>query len=143
MPWNVAGSIRGPIGPPGLQGDPGPVGPDGLMWRGQWDTGTAYVADDAVGYGGASYFAVTGSTGETPDAPGSTFWALLAAQGAPGLQGNPGAPGEPGSPGSPGAPGPRGTNWYLGTGAPGAIAGSLPGDLYLDTVDGTVYALSA
>lgn len=89
MPWSVSGSIRGPAGPPGLQGDPGPVGPDGLTWRGQWDVATAYVADDAVGYGGASYFAVTGSTGELPDAAGSTFWALLRRGGCAGSAGQP------------------------------------------------------
>lgn len=38
--------------------------------------------------------------------------------------------------------GPRGTNWYTGHGAPGTIAGSLPGDQYLDLDTGDIYTLS-
>jgi len=35
-----------------------------------------------------------------------------------------------------------GTIWFTGAGAPGVIAGSKPGDLYLDTQSGQVYLLS-
>ena len=38
--------------------------------------------------------------------------------------------------------GERGTQWYQGTGAPGTIVGSLPGDKYLNTANGDVYTLS-
>ncbi len=39
--------------------------------------------------------------------------------------------------------GPRGSRWYTGSGAPGTIADSLPGDMYLDTDSGDVYQLGA
>lgn len=41
-----------------------------------------------------------------------------------------------------GPPGSPGTKWWHGTGAPGTITGSNPGDLYLDTNTGLVYQLS-
>jgi hypothetical protein len=40
-----------------------------------------------------------------------------------------------------GPQGSRGTGWHVGTGAPGTIAGSIVGDLYLDTNTGNVYRL--
>ncbi|MGL6135391.1 MAG: collagen-like triple helix repeat-containing protein, partial [Prochlorococcaceae cyanobacterium] len=62
--------------------------------------------------------------------------------GPPGSPGATGSPGEPGDSGDPGEQGPRGTGWFVGTGAPPAeIAGSQPGDLYLDMATGDVYAL--
>lgn len=63
-------------------------------------------------------------------------------QGPQGPQGNAGTAGAPGAAGSNGAAGARGSLWYTGTGAPGTIAGSLPGDQYLDTASGNVYTLS-
>jgi hypothetical protein len=53
----VAGPV-GPQGPAGTPGVAGPVGPAGLEWQGAWVSGTSYVADDAVGFGGASYFCI-------------------------------------------------------------------------------------
>jgi hypothetical protein len=63
-------------------------------------------------------------------------------KGPAGAQGPQGNPGTPGTAGSAGAAGARGSLWYTGTGAPGTIAGSLPGDQYLDTASGNVYTLS-
>jgi hypothetical protein len=40
-----------------------------------------------------------------------------------------------------GPPGTPGTQWWNGTGAPGTISGSNPGDYYLDTASGDVYVL--
>lgn len=40
-----------------------------------------------------------------------------------------------------GAQGPIGAKWFTGTGAPGTITGSRPGDLYLDTATGDVWVL--
>jgi hypothetical protein len=34
------------------------------------------------------------------------------------------------------------TEWFTGSGPPGTIPGSKPGDLYLDTATGDVYLLS-
>ena len=108
---DIAAAAVGPAGPQGIQGpegpqgDLGPVGPAGLEWQGLWDTDTAYAADDAVGYDGASWFcilAVTGTGNDTPDVD-TTHWALLAAQGA---QGQPGATG---AQGPEGPQGPAGT----------------------------------
>lgn len=59
--------------------------------------------------------------------------------GPQGPQGNPGTTGATGATGTAGA---RGSLWYTGTGAPGTIAGSQPGDQYLDTATGNVYTLS-
>ena len=95
----------GPQGNPGVQGipgTPGAVGPAGLEWQGSWNKNTSYVADDAVGYSGSSYFCIL-------DVPGSilndnptvdtTHWALLASQGAQGIQGVQGATGATGAQG--------------------------------------------
>lgn len=131
--WDLIASkgAIGPIGPigqtgatgatgaQGIQGNAGPIGPAGLNWQGTWAASTAYVPDDAVGYGGASYFCVN-AVGPSVFNPtlDTTNWALLAAQGATGLQGPIGQPGPPGlpgpqgiqgEPGDPGPPGPAGT----------------------------------
>ena len=82
--------VQGPAGP---QGALGPVGPAGLEWRGAWVSGTSYVADDAVGYGGASYFCISATSGTTTPNLDTTKWALLAAQGAQGQTGATGAQG--------------------------------------------------
>jgi hypothetical protein len=78
----------GPQGPIGPQGVPGPVGPAGLNWQGSWSALGTYVIDDAVGYGGASWFCIAnvGPSVTTPDLD-PTNWALLASQGSPGTAG--------------------------------------------------------
>jgi hypothetical protein len=97
-----AQGIQGPIGP---TGPVGPVGPAGLNWQSSWVSGTSYVVDDAVGYGGASYFCILATSGTiTPDLD-TTHWALLAAQGAQGPAGATGAQGPTGPQGPPGVPG--------------------------------------
>jgi hypothetical protein len=68
------------------QGPPGPPGAPGLVWRGAWESGTAYAIDDAVSFGGSSYVAIAPSTAQQPDlAPAS--WSLLALKGAAGPPG--------------------------------------------------------
>ena len=98
--------IQGPIGP---QGVPGPAGPAGLNWRSSWVSGTSYIADDAVAYGGASWFCILATSGTTTPDLDTTHWALLASQGAIGPAGAPGAQGPTGATGATGAPGPTGT----------------------------------
>ena len=49
--------------------------------------------------------------------------------------------GPPGPAGAPGDPGPRGSGWFVGSGAPGSIPGALVGDLYLDLLSGEVHQL--
>lgn len=87
----------GPQGPIGPQGVPGPVGPAGLNWQGAWSALGTYVIDDAVGYGGASWFCIdpVGPSVTTPDLD-PTNWALLASQGSPGTAGPQGIQGVPG-----------------------------------------------
>jgi hypothetical protein len=96
-PQGVAG-VTGPAGPVG------PIGPAGLNWQGAWSALGTYVIDDAVGYGGASWFCIA-NVGPSATNPASdpTNWALLAnigatgATGATGLQGPTGATGPAGS----------------------------------------------
>jgi hypothetical protein len=99
--------IQGPQGVQGPLGPPGPVGPAGLEWQGQWVSGTSYIADDAVGYNGASYFCILATSGTTNPSVDTTHWALLASQGAIGPAG---AQGPTGNQGPIGPVGPAGTS---------------------------------
>jgi hypothetical protein len=90
----------GATGPQGVQGPAGPlgpVGPAGLEWQGAWVSGTSYVADDAVGYDGASWFCILATSGTTNPSADATHWALLASQGAQGIQGVQGPTGPQGA----------------------------------------------
>lgn len=108
---------KGETGPQGVQGVQGPLGPIGINWRGTWSASTAYAADDAVYYEGASYYAAAASTGTTPDPDASTPWAPLALQGAQGPQGVQGIQGETGPQGPTGATGATGAGVPDTTGA--------------------------
>jgi hypothetical protein len=93
----------GPQGGTGNDGDAGPVGPAGLVWKSAWVSGTSYIADDAVGYGGASWFCILATSGTTTPNLATANWALLASQGAigpAGVQGPTGAQGPQGNSGS-------------------------------------------
>jgi hypothetical protein len=106
---------QGPIGPDGAQGPPGPqgvpgaIGPAGLIWRGEWSPDVVYDANDAVGFGGASYFCVN-PVGPSPNDPtvDTVNWALLANIGAQGIQGPAGPQGEIGPQGPQGPQGAAG-----------------------------------
>jgi hypothetical protein len=91
---------EGPQGVEGPAGPPGPVGPAGLEWKGAWTSGTSYVADDAVGYDGASWFCILATSGTSNPSVDTTHWALLAAQGAQGIQGAQGPTGPQGPTGA-------------------------------------------
>jgi len=167
MAWTLTGNIRGPAGPTGATGATGPAGaagPGGLTWRGAWSSTSAYAVNDSVSSNGSTFFAVAASTNQQPSQAyppvATASWAVLAiegaqgptgatgpagaagAAGATGAQGPAGTAGAAGATGTTGATGARGSLWYTGSGAPGTIAGSLPGDQYLDTASGTVYTLS-
>ena len=117
--------IVGPQGVQGLQGFQGvagAVGPAGLNWQGGWSALGVYVIDDAVGYGGASWFCIS-NIGPVPTTPNldPTHWSLLASQGAVGQQGAQGIQGIQGIQGSAGAAGLQGAQGPIGlTGATGA-----------------------
>jgi hypothetical protein len=105
---NLVGAAgpQGVQGPTGPQGVPGPVGPAGLTWRSSWVAGTSYSLNDAVGFGGASYFCILATSGTTTPNLATTNWALLASQGAIGATGATGAQGPTGP------QGPVGTGIY-------------------------------
>lgn len=65
---NELTTITGLGGIPGPTGPAGPTGPmgTGITWRSLWNSATAYVADDAVTYGGVAWVAVASSTNVTP-----------------------------------------------------------------------------
>lgn len=106
----VSKGAQGSPGLPGIPGPIGPVGPAGLNWQGLWSASGVYVADDAVGYGGASWFCINpvGPSVTPPDVD-TVNWALLAAEGAQGDQGIQGLQGDPGDPGPQGPAGPPNT----------------------------------
>lgn len=109
----VSQGSQGIQGVQGIQGAAGPVGPTGLNWQGTWNPSTSYVADDAVGYNGASYFCIQNIAGNIANQNpflDTTNWALLAAQGAQGPQGVQGPQGAQGLQGNPGPQGPSGTS---------------------------------
>jgi hypothetical protein len=96
----IGTGAEGPQGVEGPAGPPGPVGPAGLNWQGEWVSGTSYVADDAVGYDGASWFCILATSGTTAPDVDTTHWALLASQGAIGPQGVQGPTGPQGPAGT-------------------------------------------
>jgi hypothetical protein len=59
----------------GNTGAQGATGPQGVVWKGNWSSATAYVVNDAVAQGGNSYIAVAPNTNQMP--PGAA-WNLLA-----------------------------------------------------------------
>ena len=54
---------------------------EGIFWRSNWASGTAYKIGDAVSYGSSSYRSITNHTASAlnrPDVSGQTSWSLLA-----------------------------------------------------------------
>ena len=106
-----ATGATGLAGSTGAQGVAGPIGPAGLTWLGNWSALGTYLENDAVSFGGASYFcynpAGVGPSATDPSVD-TANWALLAAVGATGPQGPAGTPGIAGATGSTGATGPVG-----------------------------------
>lgn len=151
--YTDAGQIAGPQGIQGIQGAPGPAGAKG-------DTGD----QGAQGLQGpAGIQGVKGDTGLKGDTGTKGDTGNQGIQGVQGVKGDQGTTGTAGADGAVGPQGPqglkgdqgtagikgdtgttgvRGSQWYTGNGAPGAIAGQLPGDKYLDVVSGTVYNLT-
>lgn len=94
--------------------------PGDLIFRGDWDPGQDYSANDLVHFEGSAYIGLQGDLrGRRPD-EGEPFWHLFAAGGFVGPEGPRGAAGERGEPGAAGAPGPAGPAGPVGlTGAEG------------------------
>ena len=113
--------IQGPQGPTGIQGITGSVSPAGLNWQGAWSATGVYVVDDAVGFGGASYFCIdpVGPSATNPSLD-PINWSLLANQGPAGPQGPIGLPGPASTVAGPAGPvGPAGPTGP--TGAQGVV----------------------
>ena len=110
---------QGPVGATGPEGPQGPGGPPGFTWRGPWEAGESYNANDAVSYNGSAWIALQPSSDVTP-AEG-TDWTLLAQQGdtgPTGATGTTGATGPQGPQGLPGAAGATGTTGPQGPQGP-------------------------
>lgn len=118
-----AQGVQGPTGETGAQGIAGAVGPAGLIWEGTWVSGTSYSVNDAVAYGGASYFCYNATSGTTNPALDTANWALLASQGAQGIQGVAGPTGPQGEAGATGAQGIAGPEGPEGPAGPSGSSG--------------------
>ncbi len=138
-PTGLAGPAgsTGPIGLTGATGATGPTGPagptgaKGLQWQGAWSSGTTYVVDDAVSFGGASYVSLAaGNLGNQPDTS-PLQWSLLADKGTTGASGPSGPTGPiglTGTTGATGATGPLGPTGPTGpVGATGPAGGAVLG----------------
>lgn len=161
--------IQGPagaVGPAGEQGVPGPAGPQGPKGE---DGKSVSVAGNVATYSAlpTDLTAADAGKGWLVDADGKLYvWSGSSfpsngsgtefrgpagpagpqgPQGVAGATGNTGPQGPAGPQGPQGvegATGPRGSKWFVGSGTPGTITGSIPGDMYLDTSTGTTYQLS-
>lgn len=63
--------------------------------------------------------------------------------GTAGAQGPAGAEGPQGPQGATGPAGVRGSTWTVQANAPGVIPGTLPGDMFLNSVNGDIYQADA
>lgn len=123
-PQGIAGvtGAQGVQGVTGIQGSVGPIGPAGLNWQGTYSPTGTYVLNDAVGFGGASYYNILACSSCAGDPSlNTTNWALLANIGATGPQGPAGIQGIQGLIGT---QGPQGVTGATGaTGATGTSGG--------------------
>jgi hypothetical protein len=138
-PQGIAGIVgaQGSTGATGIQGSVGPIGPAGLNWQGTYSASGTYVLNDAVGFGGASYYNILAcsSCAGNPSS-NTTNWALLAnigatgatgatgPQGIQGLTGATGPQGVIGATGAAGAQGIQGIQGLIGTQGPQGVIGA-------------------
>ncbi len=125
---------KGDKGDKGEKGDKGDTGTRGSRFY----TGVGAPGDIAGSIDGDDYLdAATGNVYSRALGDWSAVGKIRGPQGIQGIQGIQGVQGQQG------IQGPRGSLWYLGNGAPGAIAGAADGDKYLDTANGDVYSRAA
>lgn len=118
-------------GPKGDKGEQGERGPQGIEGPSGADGAAATIAVGTV---------TSGATGSTPQVinrgtPSAAIFDFVIPKGEKGEDGAVGVKGEDGEKGE------DGTQWFVGEGSPSTIPNSRAGDLYLDTVSGTVYRL--
>jgi hypothetical protein len=105
---------QGETGPQGEQGFQGETGAIGINFRGAWNSETNYVDNDAVFYGGSTWFALGDpAVGEVPSGT-SDNWFPLAIQGGTGPQGGQGLDGIQGIEGPTGPQGDQGIRGIQG-----------------------------
>jgi hypothetical protein len=121
---------QGPQGIPGIgtEGPPGAdgaVGPAGLNWQGVWESGVLYSQNDAVSYGGSSWFLNCESTEtfENENPADNPCWVLLANMGATGPQGPTGNTGNDGS---------NSGRWFFGVVDPNPSSPLNPGGTFFN-----------
>lgn len=149
--------IRGPEGPEGPEGPRGLTGEDGkgIEIAGQVPTYADLPSDLGTDDAGKGYLVETdgdlyswSGTAFPADGMGVEFQGPAGPEGVrgptgpEGPQGEQGPEGPEGPQGIQGSTGVRGSRWFVGDGAPGAIESSLDGDMYLDRVTGTAYQLA-
>jgi len=104
----------------GVKGDDGADGA-GISWKGAWDSGVTYIADDAVEYNGSSYVANAEALNKEPGV--DTEWDLWVEKGETGETGEAGADGK---------------TILNGDGVPASGIG-VDGDFYIDTTNDDIY----
>lgn len=109
-----ADGTNGDTGPTGANGSTGTTGP-GIRWLGDWNSGTNYIVNDAVTFGGSSYISNSLNLGNQP--PGSA-WDTLAIKGATGSTGADGVTGPTGDTGPSGTDGVDGITGPTGADGP-------------------------
>lgn len=146
--WKNVGTIQGPKGDRGLQGETGPQGPQGL--KGETGSQGPIGQTGPKGADGVSIKSITQTTTSTAD--GGTNVITIATSdgksatfsvknGTKGEKGDTGLTGSQGERGLQGPKGDKGATWFTGNGLPSAtIKGQgVIGDYYLNSVDGFVY----
>ena len=125
-PQGIAGvtGAQGVQGVQGIQGSVGPIGPAGLNWQGAYNPVGTYVLNDAVGFGGASYYNILAcsSCAGNPSS-NTTNWALLANIGATGPTGPTGPQGIQGLTGPAGVQGVTGATGATGVAGAAGVGG--------------------
>jgi hypothetical protein len=155
---------QGVAGTPGVPGPPGPAGTTIATVTAASFTQSAVNSTVPVTFntsagmspglilyiGGGGYYSVQSVAGNVGtlsnlgyagNAGSGTVIAAGVNVGGVGPMGQTGPPGAQGSQGPAGVSGTPGTAWWNGTGAPGTVPGSRPGDYYLNTAVGDVYVL--
>jgi hypothetical protein len=113
----------GPTGATGSTGAPGPAGV-GMVYQGTYNAGTAYAANDAVTYNGASYISLQNTNLANQPDTSPVFWSLFAAAGNAGPAGPIGATGATGATGSIGPQGIQGPVGNIGPAGPTGATGA-------------------
>ena len=150
--WKNVGTIQGPKGDRGLQGETGPQGPQGL--KGETGPQGPIGQTGPKGADGVSIKSITQTTTSTAD--GGTNVITVATSdgksatfsvknGTKGEKGDTGLTGSQGERGLQGPKGDKGATWFTGDGLPSEkIKGQgVVGDYYLNSVDGFVYRKNA